>query len=94
MLGHDDAVTCVSIATELDLAASGSADGTAIVYTVKEGHSLFTIRPRLSANIPGMRLSVISMALSDERHIGRCLICLELCTFCDFLHAGKTKDLG
>ena len=69
--GHDEAVTCVSIATELDLAASGSADGTAIVYTVKEGHSLFTIRPRLSTNVPGMRLSVISMAVSDERHIGR-----------------------
>jgi len=69
LTGHDEAVTCVSIATELDLAASGSADGTAIVYTVKEGHSLFTIRPRLSTNVPGMRLSVISMAVSDERHI-------------------------
>ena len=68
--GHDDAVTCVAIATELDLAASGSADGTANVYTVKEGLSLFTIRPKISSEIPGLRLSVVNMAVSDERHIG------------------------
>ena len=62
---------CVSIATELDLAASGSVDGTAIVFTVKEGLSLFTIRPKINSEVPGWRISVIDMVISDERHLGK-----------------------
>ena len=35
--GHDKSVSCVALSTELDMAVSGSDDGSINVYTVKEG---------------------------------------------------------
>ncbi|EFJ19512.1 hypothetical protein SELMODRAFT_110788, partial [Selaginella moellendorffii] len=37
LCGHDDAVTCVVVRTELDLVVSGSEDGTCILYTLRQG---------------------------------------------------------
>ncbi|KAK7580758.1 hypothetical protein V9T40_001387 [Parthenolecanium corni] len=43
--GHDEAISCVSIATELDMAVSGSQDGTVNVFTIHEGHLVHTLTP-------------------------------------------------
>lgn len=43
--GHDKSVTCVAISTELDMAVSGSEDGSVNVYTVKEGQYVRSIFP-------------------------------------------------
>ncbi|KAB5586981.1 hypothetical protein PHYPO_G00007710 [Pangasianodon hypophthalmus] len=45
LCGHDTEVTCVSISTELDMAVSGSKDGTVIVHSVRRGQYLRTLRP-------------------------------------------------
>mmetsp|Transcript_15598 Transcript_15598/g.23502 ORF Transcript_15598/g.23502 Transcript_15598/m.23502 type:complete len:2359 (+) Transcript_15598:1-7077(+) len=37
LYGHDDAVTSVSVSTELDVVVSGSEDGTVIVHSLREG---------------------------------------------------------
>ena len=43
--GHDKSVSCVAMSSELDMAVSGSEDGTLNVYTVKEGQYIRTISP-------------------------------------------------
>ena len=43
--GHDKAISCVALSTELDMAVSGSEDGTINVYTIKEGQYIRTIVP-------------------------------------------------
>ncbi|XP_060726425.1 neurobeachin-like protein 2 isoform X5 [Tachysurus vachellii] len=45
LCGHDAEVTCVSISTELDMAISGSKDGTVIMHSVRRGQYLRTLRP-------------------------------------------------
>ncbi|NXJ86632.1 NBEL2 protein, partial [Trogon melanurus] len=37
LYGHDAEVTCVAISTELDMAVSGSKDGTIIIHTIRRG---------------------------------------------------------
>jgi len=50
LYGHDDAVNCVAVLAELDLIASGSDDGTVILYTLREGQYIqsITTRSRIS----------------------------------------------
>jgi len=43
--GHDRAVSCVAISTELDMAASGSEDGSINIYTVRDGMYVLSIFP-------------------------------------------------
>ena len=62
--GHDKPVTCVAISTELDMAASGSEDGTVNVYTIKEGQYMRTISPRNSSNF-----TVSHLKLSYQGHL-------------------------
>ncbi|XP_064814928.1 neurobeachin-like protein 2, partial [Oncorhynchus masou masou] len=45
LCGHDQEVTCVAISTELDMAVSGSKDGTLIIHSVRRGQFLRTLRP-------------------------------------------------
>ncbi len=45
LAGHDKAVKCVALSSELDMAASGSEDGTVNVYTIKDGQFLRTLKP-------------------------------------------------
>ncbi|XP_059473157.1 neurobeachin-like protein 1 isoform X2 [Neocloeon triangulifer] len=64
LYGHDLPITCVSIVTELDLAVSGSSDGSVNVYTVHEGHFLRTLQP-----INALDLEVTFLAISEQGHI-------------------------
>ncbi|NXA09748.1 NBEL2 protein, partial [Sapayoa aenigma] len=45
LYGHDAEVTCVAISTELDMAVSGSKDGTIITHTVRRGLFVRSLRP-------------------------------------------------
>ncbi|XP_020371025.1 neurobeachin-like protein 2 isoform X1 [Rhincodon typus] len=52
LYGHDDTVTCVAISTELDMAVSGSKDGTVIVHTVRRGQFMRTLRMPCESTLP------------------------------------------
>ncbi|KAG7261873.1 hypothetical protein CRUP_016958 [Coryphaenoides rupestris] len=52
LCGHDQEVTCVAISTELDMALSGSKDGTVIVHSVRRGQFLRTLRPPGESCVP------------------------------------------
>ncbi|XP_010084029.1 PREDICTED: neurobeachin-like protein 2, partial [Pterocles gutturalis] len=45
LYGHDAEVTCVAISTELDMAVSGSKDGTIIIHTIRRGLFIRSLRP-------------------------------------------------
>ncbi|XP_058454329.1 neurobeachin-like protein 1 isoform X1 [Malaya genurostris] len=66
LYGHDDAVSCVSIMTELDVVVSGSLDGTVNVYTIKEGQFMRTINP---IGCTGMNIEISFITLSYQGHI-------------------------
>lgn len=44
--GHDAPVTCVALHGELDVAISGSEDGTVNVYALRSGRYVRTLRPK------------------------------------------------
>ncbi|CAG0890351.1 unnamed protein product, partial [Darwinula stevensoni] len=67
LYGHDAPITHVSLAIELDIAISGSLDGTVNVYGVKEGLLLHTLHPPAHATVSG--LHVLYLALSYMGHI-------------------------
>ena len=46
LYGHNSEVLCADISTELDLAVSGSKDGTCILHSVRHGRYLNTLKPR------------------------------------------------
>ncbi|XP_070093832.1 neurobeachin-like protein 2 isoform X3 [Equus caballus] len=52
LYGHEAAVSCVAISTELDMAVSGSEDGTVIIHTVRHGQFVAALRPP-GASLPG-----------------------------------------
>ncbi|KAG7265442.1 hypothetical protein CRUP_002251 [Coryphaenoides rupestris] len=66
LYGHTDEVLCVSISTELDMAVSGSRDGTVIMHSVRRGQYLRCLRPPCESSLP---LSVLHLALSWEGHL-------------------------
>ncbi|XP_025416195.1 neurobeachin-like protein 1 isoform X1 [Sipha flava] len=66
LLGHDLPVTCVAIATELDMAVSGSQDGTVNVYSIHQGLLVHCVTPLGCVSPP----SIISfVAISFQGHI-------------------------
>ncbi|KAM4821388.1 neurobeachin-like protein 2 [Thomomys bottae] len=65
LYGHKAAVSCVAIGTELDVAVSGSEDGTVIVHTVRRGQFVAELRPP-GATLPG---PVSHLALGSEGQI-------------------------
>ncbi|XP_077556714.1 neurobeachin-like protein 1 isoform X3 [Haemaphysalis longicornis] len=69
LCGHDSEVTCVAVITELDMALSGSKDGTVNVHSVREGHFLHTLR--LPGDMPEQ------VALLSVSHLG--FICVHSC---------------
>ncbi|XP_031429737.1 neurobeachin-like protein 2 isoform X1 [Clupea harengus] len=79
LCGHDQEVTCVAISTELDMAVSGSKDGTVIVHSVRRGQFLRSLRPAceggLSSRITelalGMEGHLVAHALAEGRHAGK-----------------------
>ncbi|XP_051708461.2 neurobeachin-like protein 2 isoform X4 [Oryctolagus cuniculus] len=65
LYGHEAAVSCVAISTELDMAVSGSEDGTVIIHTVRRGQFVAALRPP-GAALPG---PVSHLALGSEGQI-------------------------
>ncbi|XP_039972846.1 neurobeachin-like protein 2 isoform X5 [Xiphias gladius] len=66
LCGHDQEVTCVAISTELDMAVSGSKDGTVIVHTVRRGQFLRTLRPPGNSCVP---TEISELQVGMEGHI-------------------------
>uniref|UniRef100_A0A8C2G067 Neurobeachin-like 2 n=1 Tax=Cyprinus carpio TaxID=7962 RepID=A0A8C2G067_CYPCA len=66
LCGHDQEVTCVAISTELDMAISGSKDGTVIMHSVRRGQYLLTLRPPCESCLPA---SVAQLEVGIEGHI-------------------------
>uniref|UniRef100_A0A674B7R4 Neurobeachin-like protein 2 n=1 Tax=Salmo trutta TaxID=8032 RepID=A0A674B7R4_SALTR len=64
--GHDQEVTCVAISTELDMAVSGSKDGTLIIHSVRRGQFLRTLRPPGESCLPSR---VTGLQVGMEGHI-------------------------
>ena len=44
LFGHDDAVTCAAVSAELDLVASGGADGAVLLHALRAGRFLRAVR--------------------------------------------------
>ncbi|KAM4537797.1 neurobeachin-like protein 1 isoform 2-T2 [Fundulus diaphanus] len=66
LYGHTDEVVSVAISTELDMAVSGSRDGTVIIHTVRRGQYMRCLRPPCESSLP---LSVLHLAVSWEGHL-------------------------
>uniref|UniRef100_A0A669Q4A2 Neurobeachin-like protein 2 n=1 Tax=Phasianus colchicus TaxID=9054 RepID=A0A669Q4A2_PHACC len=73
LYGHTDEVTSVGISTELDMAVSGSRDGTVIIRTIRKGQYMRTLRPPCESSL---LLTVPNLAVSWEGHI------VNICFFC------------
>ncbi|XP_006893098.1 PREDICTED: LOW QUALITY PROTEIN: neurobeachin-like protein 2 [Elephantulus edwardii] len=65
LYGHEAPVSCVAINTELDMAVSGSEDGTVIIHTVRRGQFVAALRPP-GATLPG---PVSHLVLGSEGQI-------------------------
>ncbi|XP_072572045.1 neurobeachin-like protein 2 isoform X2 [Paramormyrops kingsleyae] len=66
LCGHDQEVTCVAISTELDMAVSGSKDGTLIIHSVRRGQFLRTLHPPCEGCLPSR---VTEVQVGMEGHI-------------------------
>ncbi|XP_069568849.1 neurobeachin-like protein 1 isoform X2 [Brachyistius frenatus] len=66
LYGHTGEVVSVSISTELDMAVSGSRDGTVIIHTVRRGQYTRCLRPPCDSSLP---LSILHLAVSWEGHL-------------------------
>ncbi|XP_062847864.1 neurobeachin-like protein 2 [Trichomycterus rosablanca] len=66
LCGHDAEVTCVAISTELDMAVSGSKDGTVIMHSVRRGQYLCTFRPPCESCVS---VRVVQLQVGMEGHI-------------------------
>ncbi|XP_063076336.1 neurobeachin-like protein 2 isoform X2 [Engraulis encrasicolus] len=79
LCGHDQEVTCVAMSTELDMAVSGSKDGTLIVHSVRRGQFLRTLHPasevglssRITELAVGMEGHLVAHAVVEGRHSGK-----------------------
>ncbi|XP_023556433.1 neurobeachin-like protein 2 isoform X3 [Octodon degus] len=65
LYGHEAAVSCVAISTELDMAVSGSEAGTVIIHTVRRGQFVAVLQPP-GTSLPG---PVSHLALGSEGQI-------------------------
>ncbi|XP_066441347.1 neurobeachin-like protein 2 isoform X4 [Eleutherodactylus coqui] len=65
LYGHNDEVTCVAISTELDIAVSGSKDGTIIVHAVRRGQFLRCIKPPCESSLP-LTISHLAVGLEGQ----------------------------
>ncbi|KAH0627676.1 hypothetical protein JD844_003763 [Phrynosoma platyrhinos] len=66
LYGHDDEVTCVAISTELDMAVSGSKDGTIIVHTIRRGQFMKSLKPPCESSLP---ITIANLAVGHEGQI-------------------------
>jgi len=78
LLGHDLPVTCVAIATELDMAVSGSQDGTVNVYSIHQGLLVHCLTPLGCVSPPSI---ITFVAISFQGHIAfssKDTVCIDL----------------
>nr|AAI66673.1 Neurobeachin-like 1 [synthetic construct] len=66
LYGHTNEVLSVGISTELDMAVSGSRDGTVIIHTIQKGQYMRTLRPPCESSL---FLTIPNLAISWEGHI-------------------------
>uniref|UniRef100_A0A2I4BEJ2 Neurobeachin-like protein 2 n=1 Tax=Austrofundulus limnaeus TaxID=52670 RepID=A0A2I4BEJ2_AUSLI len=66
LYGHTDEVVSVAISTELDMAVSGSRDGTVIIHAVRRGQYMRCLRPPCDSSL---QLSILHLAVSWEGHL-------------------------
>ncbi|XP_037379777.1 neurobeachin-like protein 1 isoform X1 [Talpa occidentalis] len=66
LYGHTDEVLSVCISTELDMAVSGSRDGTVIIHTIQKGQYMRTLRPPCESSL---LLTIPNLAISWDGHI-------------------------
>lgn len=66
LYGHTDEVLSVGISTELDMAVSGSRDGTVIIHSIQKGQYMRTLRPPCESSL---LLTIPNLAISWEGHI-------------------------
>ena len=64
LYGHDKPVACVGLSTSLDMAVSGSLDGTVNVHTIKEGQYIRTLHAAGRGSIE--RILITQLWLSDR----------------------------
>uniref|UniRef100_A0A7M4E3Q1 Neurobeachin-like protein 2 n=1 Tax=Crocodylus porosus TaxID=8502 RepID=A0A7M4E3Q1_CROPO len=65
LYGHDNEVTCVAISTELDMAVSGSKDGTIIIHTIRRGLFMRSIKPPCESSLPAT-ISNLTVGLEGQ----------------------------
>ncbi|XP_051574482.1 neurobeachin-like protein 2 isoform X2 [Myxocyprinus asiaticus] len=98
--GHDQEVTCVAISTELDMAISGSKDGTVIVHSVRRGQYLRTLRPPCESCIlapvaqleVGMEGHIVAQTVMEGRSAGKEKYALHVYSVNGTLLASVTLD--
>ncbi|XP_058888101.1 neurobeachin-like protein 1 isoform X1 [Acipenser ruthenus] len=66
LYGHTDEITSVTISTELDMAVSGSRDGTVIIHTIRRGQYMRSLKPPCESSLP---VTILHLAISWEGHI-------------------------
>ena len=65
LYGHDKPVSCVALSMSLDMAVSGSLDGTVNVHTIKEGQYIRTLEPPNA----GIEPMITRLTLSNQGHV-------------------------
>ena len=50
--GHDEPITCVNVSAQLNLIASGSADGTLVLHDTRDGHIVRAFERTPSGSVP------------------------------------------
>ncbi|XP_030052735.1 neurobeachin-like protein 2 isoform X1 [Microcaecilia unicolor] len=65
LYGHDEEVTCVALSTELDMAVSGSKDGTVIIHTIRRGLFMKSIKPPCESSLP-LTISNLMVGLEGQ----------------------------
>ncbi|XP_066543971.1 neurobeachin-like protein 1 isoform X1 [Amia ocellicauda] len=66
LYGHTDEIVSVTVSTELDMAVSGSRDGTVIIHTIRRGQYMRSLRPPCESSLP---VTILNLAVSWEGHL-------------------------
>jgi WD40 repeat protein len=87
LFGHDDAVTCAAVSAELDLVASGGADGAVLLHALRAGRFLRAVRrgggrggERTSGGVPSW-VALLEGKIGTARVLVYCADALSLSCF-------------
>ena len=87
LFGHDDAVTCAAVSAELDLVASGGADGAVLLHALRAGRFLRAVRrgmgrggERTSGGVPSW-VALLEGKIGTARVLVYCADALSLNSF-------------